>query len=863
MYVSRGSPTRRFGSWLGLAAVVALAASLGACSGSDGATGATGATGAQGPAGDPGAQGPAATVDISTATALTAEISSVTIASAPVVTFKVTDQNGAVLSGLTAYDSSKRIGVRFAIARLDAGTNGGASHWTSYYTRSVTSGTCPTGATCVTYPTGTGVTQAAIDSTGTLAFDAASGNYTYTFSKDITTDPAYSAAATHRVALQINGYAPANNGAFTFRPDGAKTMLTRDIVATATCNKCHERLAAHGGARVEVEYCAVCHSPQTTDYYSGNTVDLKVMIHKIHTGANLPSLVGQDPTKPDPTHGYWVGSSNFNLVLYPQDTRNCDTCHVTGAGAPNDAMNYTAVPTIEACGACHESINFATGAGHSTGNIVADDSMCATCHVNSSDSLKAANAHAIPEVVEAANYQYNINGVTFVADAGGTKYPAVNFTIANLTPGATKAYWNILADAPFIANDPGTGKPVCTSAARLSVDIGWETSDYTNWVSNWTVSGTSTANAAAFLTNLGVTTWGQPVQLNPIVPGAGSVPSTCSSSTLAYDAANVTPPSTYVPPAAPKVGTLYGPDGNGAFTVVGPALPAPPAATCADGNPCAAIQNIAVVLEGHPGVVEKGPGASRIPVKTALLYKNVGTGSPVARRQLVDIAKCDVCHKALSLHGSNRNDDTQVCVVCHNPASTDYGRRAALTGPGIDGLYERPIDFKYMIHGIHRGNFLGSAPPDGLGMPFVVYGFGGNYTDFTDVIFPAGNDVGNCNACHIKDASGNPTYMPGVDPFAQAMTTSTGLGVNFMLLPTPPTTGSPVSTSPTMAACTGCHQAPLEISHMLQNGGSAAVTKDAEGRMFPASNPAGVETCAVCHGAGALADVSKVHAIAP
>jgi hypothetical protein len=41
-------------------------------------------------------------------------------------------------------------------------------------------------------------------------------------------------------------------------------------------------------------------------------------------------------------------------------------------------------------------------------------------------------------------------------------------------------------------------------------------------------------------------------------------------------------------------------------------------------------------------------------------------------------------------------------------------------------------------------------------------------------------------------------------------------------------------------------------------GGSPTVLKDAEGRTIPG---AAVETCALCHGPGALADVAVVHNI--
>ena len=37
------------------------------------------------------------------------------------------------------------------------------------------------------------------------------------------------------------------------------------------------------------------------------------------------------------------------------------------------------------------------------------------------------------------------------------------------------------------------------------------------------------------------------------------------------------------------------------------------------------------------------------------------------RRPIVDIAKCDNCHKQLALHGNNRVDNVELCAACHNP----------------------------------------------------------------------------------------------------------------------------------------------------------------------------------------------------
>jgi OmcA/MtrC family decaheme c-type cytochrome len=647
--------------------------------------------------------------------------------------------------------------------------------------------------------------------------DNGDGTYQYTFKKDITTDPnvVYNATLTHRVGFEIRGLVQANNADYTFQPSSGATtgIFAREIVETATCDNCHTMLNAHGGARVEVQYCVMCHSPETTDPYSGNTLDFKVMIHKIHTGNTLPSI--QTATVPDTTPtlniGYWIvghGNSlnNFNTVLYPQDTRNCTTCHAQTIPAATQAMNYYTVPTAEACGACHDNVNFATGLNHGA-NIVANDSQCTTCHGTASNiaSLQVIAAHTDPNIAAAAKFQYLVNNVTF-SSHGGNLYPIVNFSVVDPTNG--NAPYNILSAAAFAGTDPGTGKPVCANGgtARLAIDIAWETSDYTNW-------GSGTTAAA----------WGQPISLNPLIVAG------CAT--------------------AVPAGALTGPDAAGTFTLTSPTpLPTPPAANCppAGGPACPAISNVGVVLEGHPGVITTGPGATALIVKSVVSYANVTGATPVTRRTVVDIAKCDVCHSVLALHGDNRNDNPQVCVACHNPASTDVSMRQSLAAatPGIDGLWEQSIDFKHMIHAIHDGSVRGAA-----GSPFVIYGFGGSINNFTDVVYPG--QLNRCDACHVGTS-----YYPVNDAVVQATTFFTGLSTQ---VPNPTTPGNPIATSANMSVCSACHVDALTQTHMQQNGGSLSVAKDAEGRTIPTGNPASTETCSVCHGAGGVADVQVVH----
>ena len=782
---------------------------LAACSGTTGSSGPAGATGVT------GAQGPPATgsaLNVSTATAITGTITGVTIGGPPVVKFRLADQNGAPLQGLPAAD------LGFAIAQLVPGQNGMSSQWNSYIYSTVPPAACPAGVpACATTPE----VQASVEAaTGGALVDNGDGTYQYTFLKDITKDPnvVYSPLLTHRVGFEIRGLAQANNGAFTFQPSSGATtgIFSREIVETATCDGCHTMLTAHGGARVEVQYCVMCHNPGTSDPTSGNPLDMKQMIHKIHAGNTLPSI--QTPAGPNivPTLGigYWIvgygdSLSNFNTVLYPQDTRNCTTCHVQNIPTLTEAANYSSVPTMEACGACHDNVNFATGANHGP-SIVANDTQCTTCHGTTSTidngQLQVVAAHVIPEVAAAAKFQYVVNSVTFTTDNAHNVYPVVKFSVVDPTNG--NAPYNILTAAAFVGTDPGTGQPVCANGgtARLAIDFAWDTSDYTNWGSGATPA-----------------TWGQPVSLNPLsVAGCAAA----------------------VPGAA-----ITGPDSTGAFTLTSPtALPAPPAANCppAGAAACAAISNVAVVIEGHPGVVTTGPGATAIPVASTVSYANVAGTAPAARRVVVDIAKCNVCHSLLALHGDNRNGNTQVCAVCHNPASTDVGSRQTLVTAGTDGLWEQTIDFKHMIHAIHDGRVRGAA-----GSPFVIYGYGGSVNNFTDVVYPG--QINRCDACHVGTS-----YYPVNDAAVQATTLLTGLSKE---VPNPTTVGNPISTSANMSVCSSCHVDTLAAAHMLQNGGSTAVAKDAEGRTIANANPANAETCGVCHGAGGVADVMVVHNI--
>src|SRR5699024_3885903 len=63
----------------------------------------------------------------------------------------------------------------------------------------------------------------------------------------------------------------------------------RDVVDVQSCNSCHDSLSMHGGSRSQTQTCVTCHNPGNLQASSGRSMDFKVLIHRIHRGANLPS----------------------------------------------------------------------------------------------------------------------------------------------------------------------------------------------------------------------------------------------------------------------------------------------------------------------------------------------------------------------------------------------------------------------------------------------------------------------------------------------------------------------------------------------------------------------------------------------
>ena len=521
-------------------------------------------------------------------------------------------------------------------------------------------------------------TQAANDSGGTFTTNAI-GDYTYTFKTKapLTFDPSVTTSVGVSAQRDLSAFgtfdewSETGNDVFSFVPNGTAVRVTRSVVTTDACNQCHDPLIGHGGSRLQVQLCIMCHTPQTINADTGLTQDMKVLIHKIHMGSSLPSVIAGTPYRIW-HRGAW---SDFSTVVFPQDVRNCTTCH---SAAATQGTNYKTNPGAAACGSCHDDVNFASGAGH-VGGPQPDDKQCASCHPSvayTDFDASIPGAHLIPQNSKAlpgiVTKIISVTGAT-PGNAATVKFSVMNKAGAPLDVTKITSFRIVMSGANV---DYGTGT---TGMARVSENPA-ATATGSNGVYTYTMTNKIPATAAG-------------------------------SYTVSIEASNTV--------------TLL------------------PGTTVATSTTDAAL-----------------------PVE---FYFSVDKSAVVARRQVVDPAKCGSCHMNLGfVHGGTRAN-TQECVICHNPTL-------------MDGTSKQSVNLAWQIHSIHRG--------ENLANPYIL-----GTTNYQSVRFPG--DLRDCTACHNTG-----TYMVE-NVGAKALVASTG--------------GFTPTTPPISAACQGCHDDVATASHALAN----------------------------------------------
>jgi OmcA/MtrC family decaheme c-type cytochrome len=273
------------------------------------------------------------------------------------VTFEVTDDEGIPLDRSGLYTEGS-VETHFVLAWLGETIDGEPLQYTSY----------------VTNDDG----QADDDEGGVYSeVGVGDGVYEYELAADVS---GADLDLTHTVAAwatrEVEGALYVANAVYDFLPSGGEPTVTREVVQTESCNACHDRLEAHGGSRRDVALCITCHNPQSVDPDTGNTVDFKVMIHKIHRGDELPSVEAGTPYE---IIGYRGAVHDYSTVAFPQPIERCESCHT---GAQGDLWKTR--PTRAACTSCHDLTSFdeevPVGMEAHPGGWFDDDDNCDVCH---------------------------------------------------------------------------------------------------------------------------------------------------------------------------------------------------------------------------------------------------------------------------------------------------------------------------------------------------------------------------------------------------------------------------------------------------------------------------------------------------
>ncbi len=642
-----------------------VAGFLWGCEGDDGAAGAQGPqgpAGATGQTGDPGPSGGG--VPASSADKINIEVTGFSfdpVSNKPVVDFRLTND---LTQGLFGLDGR----VAFVLSQLSPAAlgSGESSEWQSYATRE--SGGIPDA-------------QASTESGGLLE-DLGNGDYRYTFSKalsDFPAGPIFDGSKSHRLGIEIRGAGPIEgNGIFNFIPDqlpaefDPATAFTRDIVDNDTCNACHDVFDFHGGPRVDITYCVLCHNPSSIDGDTGNTVDMKALIHNIHSGRDGYRIIGRNAFVHDYTDVRWT-----------QDPRNCQTCHEeTDADTP-EASNWRLVANRAACGTCHYDVDgpgdgdddYAIELGEHASANFANDTQCLDCHgegatvTNSAGQLvRTDEIHRIRSLEASNDFVFKIEAVRNVVSSGGAPLE-IDYSVAD----ASGAFYDIDNDPEFTACGDRT--------SRLFIDIGWTTDDFTN-------VGAGTSNA-------------QPLGINALGAGCGGAGTDADGDGIYTAVASSSLPAGLAGSIAVALEGHPGKDLNGDGVV-------------ATRSERIAVTN-AIAYFGIDGV-EKLDRRNAVKIeKCDDCHKQLSMhGSNRTDKPEV----CAMCHNP-NATDINRRVAGSECVDGRAPG-TDGPNDPGVIGLGTD---DQPIDFKNMIHGIHSGQI-------------GVCGFGNSSNPFFDVKYP-------------------------------------------------------------------------------------------------------------------------------
>jgi OmcA/MtrC family decaheme c-type cytochrome len=233
----------------------------------------------------------------------------------------------------------------------------------------------------------------------------------------------------------------------------------------------------------------------------------------------------------------------------------------------------------------------------------------------------------------------------------------------------------------------------------------------------------------------------------------------------------------------------------------------------------------------------------------------VGTGALHARRGIIDTEKCLGCHVgSLYQHGGNRVDNVDLCVTCHNEASSEQSVRV---GDGVDasvaydGKSGQTYGFKSLLHAIHSTD-RDDGPVTMVYRKYGIYVWAGKDTVIpnwpgtgSQTVYgstPSGTNpdgttrthylhvptyprnLKDCAACHTAGS-----YVVADQATAMATTVNAGTAPWSNQL-------DDVLISANTATCMSCHQGAAQRAHAYQNSWAPQVFIEGRKTIMDAAN---------------------------
>jgi OmcA/MtrC family decaheme c-type cytochrome len=517
---------------------------------------------------------------------------------------------------------------------------------------------------------------------------------------------------------------------------------------------------------IETASCDTCHDQLSAHGGSRRGMNMCVLCHT--------------PQNSDPNTGATLDAKVFFHMIHMGASLPTVVAGETGSCTTAACTTTPYIPAINSFG----SFNYSTVVFPAT---PADPRDCEVCHSQKTGAAQATAFLTNPTRVACGSCHDNVNFATGANHPGGPQFDDTQCSTCHIPQGTD-------FDASILG-----AHVVPTSSSLLSG---------LNVTITKVTGGTAGSAPTVYFTVLNNAK--APVPLSQL----SSISFTMAGPTSDYGytifGTNAGTPG-YVTESAAKASC----DNNGnciyTFTNV---VPASSTGTYAIGVEARETQTVVADTAGTQNITYGAPNV--------VAYFSVDGSTVAPRRTVVALANCNGCHQTLQVHGALRNN-TEYCVMCHNPSNTDASTRAAGPAP-YSTQPSQGINFNLLVHRIHYGINM-----QAVNRTYVVIGFGGSVNDFSSTLFPAlsptgaATDTENCSLCHVNSTEQNDLILTGL---------------HAVIDPQGPI--NPIQ--PFSSACTGCHMDIPTAVHTLTNTTTLG------------------EACAVCHSSGAIEAVDAVHA---